>query len=73
MRTNIEAQGNTEGPWERQGGLGNRGGLTGGKGLRQKQGNTQGSSKDPTKLGILKNARQCPKHTYFDPRFNSTF
>jgi len=41
----------------------NRGGLRlgrGGKGLRQRRGNTQGPSKDPTKLGILKDARQCP-------------
>jgi len=65
MRTDREAQGKTEGPWERQGRSGEQRRLGGeGKGLRQRQRNTQGPSKDPTKLGILNNARQCPKHTY---------
>jgi len=49
-------------PWGRQRRTGEqRGGLAGGKGLRQRQGNTQGPGKDPTKLGILRKIARIPK------------
>jgi len=62
--------GQTEGPWGRQrgpgedrGNWGTGGGLAGGKGLRQRQGNTEGPGKDYTKLGIFGNDAQTQKNT----------
>jgi len=42
-----------------------------GMGLRQRQGNTQGPSKDPTKLGIYEKCASMPK-TYLLPILNLT-
>jgi len=65
MRTDREAQGKAEEPWERQGRSGEQSRLGGRvRGFDRRQGNTQGPSKDPTKLESLKNTCQCPKHTY---------
>jgi len=57
----MEPKGRQRGPGKDKGGLGNRGGMTAGKGLRQRQGNTQGPSKDPAKLEILKKCATMPK------------